>query len=83
MLSKNVKNVQEIYQIPLHILLFLLTFANIESHKQQNFLSEILHLFKDSIDNKSHKKAKLKYFSKIVLQFAEKSYRTLSFYENS
>ena len=83
MLSKNVKNVHEVYQIPLHIILFLLTFANVESHKQQNLLSELLHLYKDSIDDKSHKNAKLKYFSKIVLQFAEKSYRTLSFYENS
>ena len=81
--SKNISDMLKVYNVPFHIILYLLTFTKVESHRQQQILNELLSLFKADNMEKKHEKAREKYFSKVVFHFATSSYRILSFYENS
>lgn len=80
LLSKNVRDLQEVYKIPLHILLYLFSFGEIESHRQMRVLEGLLELLKES--GGSNKRARY-YLSRLVGRLALNNYRIISFYENS
>jgi hypothetical protein len=63
--------------------LYLLTFATVDSHRQQKVLSQILPLFQTAQQNSStFLKRQRHYFRKLLLMYAAYNYRIISYYES-
>lgn len=50
--SRNVSEIQEQYQIPLHVLIYLLTYVTIDSHLQRQIVETVLFLINNYSSSK-------------------------------
>lgn len=83
--SKNVAQIQEQYQIPLHVLIYLLTYVTIDSHLQKQILESVLFLINNFTASQlagRELRKEIYYFQKLVINYAAANYRIVELYEN-
>jgi hypothetical protein len=81
--SKNVAQIKEQYQIPLHSIIYLLTFVTIDSHLQKQILEAVMFLINNHSPPhlQTRKMSKeIHYFQKLVVNYAAANYRIAELY---
>lgn len=79
--TKNITEIQEQYDIHLHVIIYLLTYVTIDSHLQKQILEEVLSLIMGQGENKESKK-QIYYYEKLVMNYATCNYRIVELYES-
>jgi hypothetical protein len=79
--SRNITQLQQLYRIPLHVVIYLLTHISVDSHLQKQIIEETALLVGEESNRSANGRRKeIKYFGVLVMNYANYNYRILDLY---